>query len=57
MCLKVISKSSCIYLFLKNNAFYFESTKAVSASLSDFFKLVLTVLKTSIPINCNHTSG
>ena len=37
-----------MYLFLKSNTSYFESTRIVGVSVSDFHKLVLTVLKTSI---------
>ena len=45
------SNSSCIDLFLINNTLSFQSTKTVSNGLSDFHKLVLTVLKTSIVKN------
>ena len=45
---KSISNPSCVYLFLTSNALSFQSTKVVSTGLSDFHKLVLTVLKTSI---------
>ena len=50
-CFKSISNPSCIDLFLTNNALSFQSTKTVSTGLSDFHKLVLTVLKTSIVKN------
>ena len=46
-----ISNPSCIDLFLTNNAFLFKSPKTVSTGLSDFHKLVLTVLKTNIVEN------
>ena len=46
-CFKIISNPSCMNLFFKKNAFSFQSTKTVSSGLSDFHKLVLTVLKTS----------
>ena len=47
-CFKRISNPTCIDLFLTNNAFSFQSTKTVSTGLSDFHKLVILVLKTSI---------
>ena len=46
--LKSFSNPSYIDLFLTNNALSFQSTKTVSTGLSDFHKLILTVLKTSI---------
>ena len=49
-CFKSISNSSCIDLFLTNSALSFQSTKTVSIHISDFHKLVLTVLKTTIVI-------
>ena len=39
---------SCIDLILTNNAMAFQNTTTVFTDLSDFHKLVLTVLKTSI---------
>ena len=48
---KSISNPSCIDLFLTNNRLSFQNTKTVSTGLSDFHKLVLTVLKTSIVKN------
>ena len=50
-CFKSISNPSCIDLNLTNNALSFQSTKTVSTGLSEFHKLVLTVLKTSIVKN------
>ena len=47
-CFKSILNPSCIDLFQTNNAPSFQNTKTVSTDLSDFHKLVLTVLKTSI---------
>ena len=47
-CFKSISNPSCIDLFLTNNALSFQSTNTVSTRLSDFHKLVPTVLKTII---------
>ena len=46
-----VSNPNCIDLFLTNNALSFQSTQTVSTGLSDFHKLVLTVLKTSIVEN------
>ena len=50
-CFKSISNPSCIDLFLISNALCFQRTKTVSTGLSDFHKLVLTVLKTNIVKN------
>ena len=47
-CFKNVSNPSCIDLFLTNNALSFQHTETVSTGLSDFHKLVLTVLKTTI---------
>ena len=47
-CFKSILNPSCIDLFQTNNAFSFQNIKAISTDLSDFHKLVRTVLKTSI---------
>ena len=46
-----ISNPSCIDLFSTKSALSFQSTKTISTGLSDFHKLVLTVLKTSIVKN------
>ena len=43
-CFKSISNPSCIDLFLTNTALSFQRIKTVSTGLSDFHKLVLTVL-------------
>ena len=52
MTYKILQKrkrvSSCIDLILTNNAMAFQNTTTVFTGLSDFHKLVLTVLKTSI---------
>ena len=40
---------SCIGLLLNNNSYASQQTKTVSSLLSDFRKLVLNVLKISIP--------
>ena len=47
-CFKSIENPSCIDLILTNNATAFQNTTAVFTGLSDFHKLVLTGLKTSI---------
>ena len=43
-CFKSISNPSCIDLFLTSTALSFQRIKTVSTGLSDFHKLVLTVL-------------
>ena len=45
---KSVENPSCIDLILTNNAMAFQNTTTVFTGLSDFHKLVLTVLKTSI---------
>ena len=45
---KNIDNLSCIDLILTNNNMAFQNTTTVSTGLSDFHKLVLTVLKTTI---------
>ena len=47
-CFKNVSNPSCIDLLLTNSALSFQHTETVSTGLSDFHKLVLTVLKTTI---------
>ena len=47
-CFKRISNPNCIDFFLTNNEASFQNTKTVSTGLSDFYKIVLTVLKVSI---------
>ena len=47
-CFKSVQNPSCIDLILTNNAKAFQSTTTVFTGLSDFHKLVSTVLKTSI---------
>ena len=47
-CFKSVENPSCIDLILTNNAMAFQNTTTVFTGLSDFHKLVLTVLKTSI---------
>ena len=48
-CFKNIQNPSCIDLLLTNNSYAFQHTTTVCSGLSDSHKLVLTVLKTSIP--------
>ena len=40
---------SCIDLLLTNNIYAFQQTTAICTGLSDCHKLVLTVLKTTVP--------
>ena len=47
-CFKSVENLSCIDLILINNAMAFQNTTTVFTGLSDFHKLVLIVLKTSI---------
>ena len=47
-CFRSVHNPSCIDLILTNNAMDFQNTKTVFTGLSDFHKLVLKVLKTSI---------
>ena len=47
-CFKSVENPSCIDLILTSNAMAFSNTTTVFTGLSDFHKLVLTVLKTSI---------
>ena len=47
-CFKSDHNSSCIDLVLTNNAMAFQNTTTVFTGISDFHKLVLIVLKTSI---------
>ena len=48
-CFKNMQNPSCIDLLLTNNSCAFQQTTTVCSGLSDCHKLVLTVLKTSIP--------
>ena len=47
-CFKSVQNPSCIDLILTNNAMAFQNTRTAFTGLSDFHKLVLTVLTTSI---------
>ena len=44
-CFKSIENPSCIDLFITNSVNSFQHTKAISSGLSDFHKMVVTVLK------------
>ena len=48
-CFKNSSEPSAIDLFLTNNSSYFQNTKIFFTGLSDFHKLVTTMLKLSFP--------
>ena len=47
-CFKGVHNPSCVDVILANNTITFYKAITVSPGLSDFHKLVLTVLKTSI---------
>ena len=49
-CFKNVSNPSCIELFLTNSALSFQHTLTTSYGLSDFHKLVMTVVKTTFSI-------
>ena len=44
-CYKSLSNASCIDLVITNSASSFQNTKEISTGLSDFHKMVITVLK------------
>ena len=44
-CCKSLSNASCIDLVITNSSSSFQNTKAISTGLSDFHKMVITVLK------------
>ena len=48
-CFKSLTNPSCIDLFLTNSPLSFQSTTAITTGLSDFHKLVVTVMKTTFP--------
>ena len=48
-CFKSLTNPSCIDLFLTNSSNSFQSTTTVSTGLSDFHKMIITVLKTTFP--------
>ena len=48
-CFKSLDNPSCIDLFITNSFQSFQNTVTVSTGLSDFHKMVVTVLKTTFP--------
>ena len=48
-CLKNVNNPSCIDLFLTNCGPSFQHTTMVTTGLSDFHKMVVTVMKTTFP--------
>ena len=48
-CFKSAENPSCIDLFLTNTAASFQNTTTVTTGLSDFHKMVVTVMKTTYP--------
>ena len=48
-CFKNMQNPSCIDLLLTNNVYAFQQTIAICTGLSDCHKLILTVLKTTVP--------
>ena len=50
-CFKNIENPSCIDLFITNSLYSFQNTKAISSGLSDYHKMVVTVLKTTFQKN------
>ena len=48
-CFKSIENPSCIDLFLTNSPQSFQNTGTITTGLSDFHKLVVTVMKTTFP--------
>ena len=48
-CFKSLDNPSCIDLFLTNSAQSFQNTVTVTTGLSDFHKMVVTVMKTTFP--------
>ena len=48
-CFKSIENPSCIDLFLTNSYLSFQNTTTVAIGLSDFHKMVLTVMKSTFP--------
>ena len=48
-CFKSIENPSCIDLFLTNSYQSFQNTTTVTTGLSDFHKMVVTVMKTTFP--------
>ena len=48
-CFKSIDNPSCIDLFMTNTSQSFQNTTTVATGLSDFHKMVVTVMKTTFP--------
>ena len=48
-CFKSLDNPSCIDLFLTNSPLSFQNTTTVTTGLSDFHKMVVTVMKTTFP--------
>ena len=48
-CFKSLDNPSCIDLFLTNSSQSFQKTTTISTGLSDFHKMIVTVLKTTFP--------
>ena len=48
-CFKNPSNLSCIDLFLTSNANCFQKSSVFETGLSDFYKLIVTVMKSHIP--------
>ena len=48
-CFKSIENPSCIDLFLTNSHASFQNTTTIATGLSDFHKMVVTVMKTTFP--------
>ena len=47
-CFQNMQNPGCIYLLLSNNSYAFQQTTTVCSGLSDFHKLVLTIITTSL---------
>ena len=48
-CFKITNNPSCINLFVTNSHKSFQNTITFSSDLSDFFKMILTILKSTFP--------
>ena len=48
-CFKITNNPSCINLFVTNSHKSFQNTITFSSVLSDFFKMILTILKSTFP--------
>ena len=48
-CFKSMENPSCIDLFLTNSPLSFQNTTTITTGLSDFHKMVVTVMKTAFP--------